>query len=623
MKKNVCRILAWVMALCMMVQIGAVDVSAAQITQDGHVISRPELLEQFEFPNNWARPALEFAVGNGILKGRENGLAENANTTRAETAALLVRLLGAQGKDTGLDQYTDVDPDKWYYPELAVAVELGIMKGTSDTTLSPNAPITREQVFTLLSRAFGIYCADSKRWREFTDGMDSSAYARSAISALADRGYLKGYEDGSMRPKQYITRAELAQLFYGLFTCICDDAQTLPESGRVLYRGTEAIAGGYTLDGDLMIGCGLEGNVELKELQIHGMLALRMGPDTKVTLTDCAVDSLSVSGPEAVTGNQPVAQLFAASKGAELAVPAENVYAYGDCLLNADCTNLYLPENGVSVTLNAAAENGILLGNNTALDGTGSAKTVDIYGENGTVTLKADTLTDHRANDYENALSTVETIVVWDTVIKDTYLYSSSDLYGTIRFLPAGTKLEHYYYREGSVSAPVYTEDGVFGYVARNCIEIPAQLDIRREPYSKATMEGFVNQKGYSSSTGYLLWVNLKTQTVNVFTGSKGNWSLYRSFPCCSGKPSQPTVIGTFQVQYKHGEWNFGSYKVKYVTGFYEGYAFHSRTYSPDYTKMLDPTLGYPASAGCLRMADSDCKYICDYIPYGTTVVVY
>jgi hypothetical protein len=56
---------------------------------------------------------------------------------------------------------------------------------------------------------------------------------------------------------------------------------------------------------------------------------------------------------------------------------------------------------------------------------------------------------------------------------------------------------------------------------------------------------------------------------------------------------------------------------------FYGGYAFHSRIYNRSYSTMLDDAIGYPASDGCLRMLDEDCRYIIDEMPYNTRVVVY
>ena len=221
------RLLSLILMGCMLLSVLPFGVRAAEV---GHVIRSPELLETVEFPEHWSKDALVFCVGNGIIQGRDNGLAHEENTSRAETAAMLVRLLGGQEQSADLSCYTDADPEAWYYGELSAAVALGVMNGVSDTSLAPNAPVTREQVFTMFCRAFGIYPEDNQRWKGYTDGEKISVYARNAISALAERGCIKGYPDGTIAPGQPITRGELAQLIYGMFTHICASPEELPEN---------------------------------------------------------------------------------------------------------------------------------------------------------------------------------------------------------------------------------------------------------------------------------------------------------------------------------------------------------------------------------------------------------
>jgi hypothetical protein len=188
MKTLLIRILALLLVACMLLPL---MVRAAEVTDDGHVIAQPELLEQFDFPDDWSADALRFCVGNGILKGRNDGLAPGANITRAETAAILVRLLGAVSAEPDLSRFTDADPAAWYYPELAAAVEQGILKGTGETTLNPDGFVTREQAVVMLSRAFGIHAEDPYYWKTFSDSEDCAGYARYAVSALAEQEILK------------------------------------------------------------------------------------------------------------------------------------------------------------------------------------------------------------------------------------------------------------------------------------------------------------------------------------------------------------------------------------------------------------------------------------------------
>lgn len=581
-------------------------------TADGHYIAQPDLLEEFTFPENWSKEALEFCVGNAILKGRTTGLEPKANTTRAETAAVLVRLLGGSGQSASLGQYVDVPAGAWYYPEMSAAVGIGLVKGTSATTISPNNPITREQVCVLLSRAFGIYPEDETACDQYYDSKQIGKYARAAISALTERGYLNGYWDGTVKPKAYITRAELAKLLYEMITHICDTPDTLPESGKVLYRGIEEIPAGYTLYGDLIIGCGYSGTRAVKDLDIAGLLSLSTAPNAVISVSDCTFETLSVPAKATVSCDAAVEQLFTGGENSVLNVNADEVGVYASCTLKgsydtvccdasgasvtcstaveelynygagsalnisaeeawtyASCTltgkydTVHLDADGVYVTLNGSAKLCHLQNTGTGLQGAGYSEAVELHQRDCKVSVKYGTLTDHMGIlDYNNALSTVKTVSNWSDFVKD-------------------------------------------------------------EPYSEYTMEGFVDKMGYSSSTNYLIWVSTKTLTVNVFTGSKGNWSLVRTAPCALGTRYTPTVKGTFKTFMKDNEWDFGSYKCRWVTYFYGGYAFHSRLWSPNYSYLVDDSMSVLVSHGCARMLDEDCYYIYANVPNNSTVVVY
>ena len=624
MKRVLYKTLSVLLSLCVLLGLFPLSASAREVTADGHILNDPSLLKDYAFPDDWSRPALEFCVAAGIMEGKKPGdLAPKDNTTRAETAALIVRLLGAEAKGQDLSAYTDAVPGAWYTDELAAAVRAGIMNGTSGTTLSPNDPITREQACTLLSRAFGLYPQDPEAYLKFQDSKSVSGYARNAVSALSERGWLKGYEDNTLRPKARITRQELAQLLYQMFTAVCTEPEQLPSSGRVLYRGSAPIPEGWVLDGDLLLGCGLTEPVTLNNLTLTGTLTLRCGDAGEATLTGCSMKTLSVPCGLKVVCDSTPASLTAAG-GADLAVSAEKAMAFGSCTLRGSYKEVTCLGADSTVTLDGPAESCLIQTDRSTLQGTGRAATVTIYGSGNKVTLPYGELIDRSdVYEYDHALEIVETVEIWDTVIRDTYLYQSSSLYGAFRKIPAGSLLRHKDLAPGASAAAVYATDGTFGWVPASAIRIPSENFTSEKTYSKAVLEGFVEQKGYSSSTSYLIWVSLKTQTVNIFQGSKGNWTLIRAYPCSTGKNATPTPQGTYYMDYHVWEWDFGSYKVRNVSGFYQGYAFHTRPHDPSYTRVTDPTLGAPASRGCIRMADADCSFIYNNIPFGTTIVIY
>ena len=143
--------------------------------------------------------------------------------------------------------------------------------------------------------------------------------------------------------------------------------------------------------------------------------------------------------------------------------------------------------------------------------------------------------------------------------------------------------------------------------------------------YNSYDKELWVNAKGYSSDTEYLIWVSLAYQRVNIFTGGRFNWKLLRSGIIASGSNRTPTPVGVWKTTYKEQYgWTTGHYTVKPVVRFKGGgYAFHSRLYYPNTTTVMDSSIGFPVSLGCIRMYDEDINFLYDYIPGGTTVVVH
>ena len=597
---------------------------------------------QYEYPNDWSRPALMFAVENGVLAGDENhNLNPKANITRAEMAAVLVRLLGASAP-CDLSAYTDVDPDAWYCNELSCAVNAGIFGGVSATSMQPNNPITREQAIVVLSRAFGIADLDRKAYTNFTDGSDVSSWARDALSAMKAQGLANGYEDGSFHPGSSITRAEVAQLLFNLFDCIADTPDEIPATGWVLYRGSEKLPGSLQLDGTLIIGQAADPEITASDWNVSGTVMVRTGKDTNADFSGlkagrlvCAPLSGSIDGTAKEVYLWGAGCTFKGSADSLISVDGTQ-NAFGDYgVTEVRSGHLTVSGNPGKVTCSAKthltvndgkAESIDINGRYVTVDGTGSAKLITINSGNYDITLAYDELDDTwyqtYGKDYYNALNTVKTQMVPCTVLRDTVLYAYQG--GTyIRDLPKGTIVYNLFHPSGDWFYAECT-DGTRGWVPRWDCDIPddppgatdGSLD-----YSDATKEGFVDLNGYSSQTGYLVWVSRYTQKVIVYTGEKENWKVYKTFPCSSGANNCPTPEGVYQIFETGGHWDFGSYYVTNVTLFNGEMAFHSILYNND-GSIYDGTLGYPASHGCIRMPLEASAFM-ETLPLGTTVVVY
>jgi len=144
--------------------------------------------------------------------------------------------------------------------------------------------------------------------------------------------------------------------------------------------------------------------------------------------------------------------------------------------------------------------------------------------------------------------------------------------------------------------------------------------------YDDFDKEVFVSMKGYESDTAYLIWVNRAYQRANIFIGSAGNWSLIETFIVATGSQTSMTRRGVSKIPSRtEAGWNFGSFIVEPVVRFFPGsrYAFHSRPLYPRSKEVKDERIGFPVSAGCVRMYCDDIWFIYHNIPDGTTVVIY
>jgi hypothetical protein len=147
------------------------------------------------------------------------------------------------------------------------------------------------------------------------------------------------------------------------------------------------------------------------------------------------------------------------------------------------------------------------------------------------------------------------------------------------------------------------------------------KCDYTKANYSNETKEAYVNYKGLSSKTDYLIWASLYTQQTTVYKGSKGHWKILKTFDCASGSWNDRTPRGTHKLFQHEKKWQHSGWRTSCVTHFYKKASFHMR---PKYNngKLKDPRIGMPISAACIRCRDEDAKLIYS-LPLGTTVKVF
>lgn len=159
---------------------------------------------------------------NYVIGYTDGTIRPNNDISRAEVATIFFRLLTDEARTqytTTAGNFTDVKAGMWCNRAIATLTNMGIIKGYTDGTFRPNADITRAELATIIAR-FAKLDVNTKTFSDI-----NGHWAQKNIELAAGNGWINGYEDGTFRPNNNITRAE-----------------TFAMINRVLDRQTESVS---------------------------------------------------------------------------------------------------------------------------------------------------------------------------------------------------------------------------------------------------------------------------------------------------------------------------------------------------------------------------------------------
>lgn len=159
---------------------------------------------------------------NYVIGYTDGTIRPNNDISRAEVATIFFRLLTDEARtqyDKTTSSFTDVKAGMWCCRAVSTLTNMGIIKGYTDGTFRPNADITRAELATIIAR-FAKLDVNTKTFSDI-----NGHWAQKNIELAAGNGWINGYEDGTFRPNNNITRAE-----------------TFAMINRVLDRQTESVS---------------------------------------------------------------------------------------------------------------------------------------------------------------------------------------------------------------------------------------------------------------------------------------------------------------------------------------------------------------------------------------------
>lgn len=162
---------------------------------------------------DWFTPDVIYVTLTGLMNGTGDGFSPNNNINRAQLVTVLYRMAG-QPEVTGENPFTDVPDGQWYTDAVLWAAENNITDGTSETTFSPNNPLTREQMATFFYRFANFEAGEpievTGDLSGYTDADLVADYAVDAMTWAVGEGVISGIGNNTLAPDNTASRAQMA-----------------------------------------------------------------------------------------------------------------------------------------------------------------------------------------------------------------------------------------------------------------------------------------------------------------------------------------------------------------------------------------------------------------------------
>lgn len=164
-------------------------------------------VDLIDIKGHWAEGTIRELVQKNVITGYEDGtFRPNNHITRAEFVAIVIRALDIEIKEGKV--FLDTE-NHWAKDIIATAYSNGIINGYNDAIFGANDPISREQMAMIIIATLKL-SSDEQYHLNYKDTDQISTWALDAVQIASSLGMLTGYEDGSFRPKDDLTRAEAA-----------------------------------------------------------------------------------------------------------------------------------------------------------------------------------------------------------------------------------------------------------------------------------------------------------------------------------------------------------------------------------------------------------------------------
>ena len=190
----------------------------------------------------WYGEAVMYCRDNVLMNGTsQTTFTPDATMTRAQLCAVFYRMAGSP-EVSGADAFADTPAGAWYEDAILWAGQNGIMSGYTAASFGPNDPVTRAQIAAILWRYAGQ--PDSDAAENYTDETSIPSWADTAVDWAQASGTITGMADGSFQPNGRATRAQVAVILMRY------DSRTAPTPEPPPEAGTDVLVAYFSATGN-------------------------------------------------------------------------------------------------------------------------------------------------------------------------------------------------------------------------------------------------------------------------------------------------------------------------------------------------------------------------------------
>ncbi|HHV30127.1 MAG TPA: family 16 glycosylhydrolase [Clostridium sp.] len=271
---------------------------------------------------HWAEDDLSKWLEKGILLGYQDGtIKPDNNIIRAEFVTLINKVFGFY--ELSEEQFIDVENSKWYSGEILKARAAGYIAGYGNNVFKPENYITRQEAVVIIAKVFDMQSSNNYI-SKFKDGDLVKEYAKDSVGAMFEKGYITGYNDGTFRPDNYITRAETIKILNQIIPSIYNnkgDYGAEEINGSALINAGGVVLKNTAINGDLYLAQGIEnGDVTLEGVDVKGTVYVNGGGSNSIHLINTKLGKVIVNkkGVRIVTSGNTSVESVVVKSGAKL-----------------------------------------------------------------------------------------------------------------------------------------------------------------------------------------------------------------------------------------------------------------------------------------------------------------